>query len=1083
MKAGLQLPGRPVFIDKQAIREHNYCMLALRVIYAFLFALSVLCIIGAARVKRTNIGFILMAAVIAVSDILCVVLVGATSARTASGVLLPYYILHAWLLFSMLFMIILIDRYRSFVISLIISAGACIYQTYLAVSQYFGARIFSFQKRVYFRKAWWVATDSKNTGLFLSFRSYRIMTYINMLIILIVLIICIRYSHTIFKTRYYAFFATVVAYSLIEGLTIHFALPIWIACLLYNFMVVSCLYYVVAYADRALREWSLDSFANDMSDGLILYDRNDDLIHINDMIRNTLDKELVEAFGDKKKLDAWITAPQNYDRANDVVVYEGNGRRYYFKVNIRELGGLMSQIGTLYMLHDSTDTIIRINAMKQANEELERANHMKSDFLANMSHEIRTPMNAVIGMAEIAMREKDMSRTTDYLMQIQSSGRNLLGIINDILDYSKIESGKMEIIEEDYEPFTELSEIASVLGTRIGEKELELFVLVSSKLPKVLHGDSMRIRQVLINLANNAIKFTPQGKVRIEITCEMIASDKINMTFHVIDTGIGIKKDDIDKLFVSFQQVNSRRNRSVEGTGLGLAISKRLVEAMNGQIGVESEYGRGSDFWFTIPQIVTDPENSLEIVRAEEKHAFILCSDRTVIAIFNEEMRRFGVDSSVISSASDYSPSGKKDYLFLTEHVFNGETETILKKYPELNGIILADASSEFVSDISNLKIMRRPETTMSMVRMLNDQYDEPRGIDEQKDFKIDFTAPDARILAVDDNEVNLTIIEGLLAPLNMTLDKALNGKDAIKMATECDYDMILMDHMMPEIDGVDATRAIRTTTGRADKPVIIAVSANVMEEARRLFESAGMNDFVAKPVDLKSLVTTVRKWLPADKIKEDKEIALTESGVKDPEYMVRLRSDMLDVDTAVEVLGSAQLYDRIVEEYYKTGEDKLNSIRTAYTNEDWKDYTIRVHSLKSTSRQIGAMKLGDMAEELEKAGNALDIDKIRSQTDELLNAYSQLLIELSETYATEAADDADKPLISREELDAILDDLWKACDELDMDSMERVSNKFKKYSYEGELGGFIEDIYKAVNDIDTERCTGIITAIRGVRS
>ena len=1054
-------------------------MVALKIIYGFLFALAMVCMALGLRVKRKNIGYILTAAVIAVSDILCVYHLGVRSAKEASKVLLPYYLLHAWLLLFMLLMIILIDRYKSFIVGIILSAGVCVYQTYLVAKQYMGARIFSFQKRVYFRKAWWIATDTKNTGLWLSFRSYRIMTYTNMLILLIVLIMCIRFSHKIFRTRYAAFFGMIIVYSVLEGLTLHFMWPLWMPCILYNIMLVVCLYFTTAYADRSLREWSLDPFANDMSDGLILYDRYDDLIHINDMIRNTLDKELVEGFKDRKKLDAWISAPENMDRVNNVVTYTGNDRAYYFKVNIRELGGRSSNIGTLYILHDSTDSVIRINAMKEANEELERANRMKSDFLANMSHEIRTPMNAVIGMAEIAMREKDVAHMTDYLLQIQSSGRNLLGIINDILDYSKIESGKMEIIEDDYDPFTEYMDIAGVLGTRIGDKPLELFVLVESELPMVLHGDAMRIRQVIINLANNAIKFTPSGTVRIHIKSEPVSEDTVNLSFHIVDTGIGIKKQDLDKLFVSFQQVNSRRNREVEGTGLGLAISKRLVEAMNGEIGVESEYGKGSDFWFVIPQKVTDAANSLSVTEPESKTAMILNDNEDVTSIFTAEAARLGLESRVVPAVTDYEPSGKKDFIFFIEPKYDDSVRLLLEQHPDLNGIILTDIKSEFKPDISNLHIMRRPESTMSMVNMLNEKYDEVRSVDEDKVFKIDFTAPDAHILAVDDNEINLTIIEGLLASLNVDLDKADGGKKAIEMVSRKDYDIILMDHMMPEIDGVDATRAIRTISGRADHPVIIAVSANVMEEARRLFAEAGMNDFVPKPVDGKNLITAVKKWLPDDKIIENTDTESVSVSTDEADE-VKIRCAGLSVDQAVHTLGSASLYDKIVREYYESGYDKMDAIRDAYTKEDWRDYTIKVHSLKSSSRQIGAMELGDMAEALEKAGNAEDIETIRSDTERALKTFGSVLQELSVFFASDDEDEGDKPLITKDELEDILKGLEEACDNLDMDAMESAGDKLKGYSYDDDTREYIEKLHKAIKEIDTETCTEIITVIRG---
>ena len=750
-------------------------MLLLRFVFAVLFLISAGCTVKGALEKRRNIGFLITSAMIAIGDAFCIFVLGIQDAKGATKILLPYYILHAWLLFAFMVMIILIDRYRRLWGYLVPAAVACIYQTYLVVSQYFGARIFSFQKRIYFRQPFWVAVDSKNTGLLFSYRSYRIAMYVCIFLVLCLLVGCIRRSHKIFRARYFALIIIAIAYSVVEGLVIRFTLPVWIPGIVYNLISLLCLYFAGAFANNSLREWSLDRFANDMSDGLILYDKYDDLIHMNDMIKNTLQESLLEDFKDKGKLEQWIIDAGDEENRK-IITYSGADREYYFKVTVRELGGKKSRIGTLYILHDTTDSIIRIKAMEKANEELERANRMKSDFLANMSHEIRTPMNAVIGMAEIAMHEKEMPKVEDYLMQIQSSGRNLLNIINDILDYSKIESGKMEIIEDEYEPFMEFADIANVLVTRIGDKPLELFVVVDSDLPHVLKGDAMRIRQVLINLANNAIKFTPEGIVQVHIKCEPVSPGMVNMTYHVIDTGIGIKEEDLGKLFVSFQQVDSRRNRSVEGTGLGLAISQKLVAAMGGQIGVESEYGKGSDFWFTVPQKVIDETNDVFVEDAAGKHAFVLDENEGMMDVFVREVRRLGAGSSTLASLQDYVPSGKKDFLFFKEDYYNEGIRDFLNHHKDVIGIILIGVASKFVPDIPNLHIMRRPETTIRMVQTLNEKYDEVRSVDEDKVFKADFIAPDARVLIVDDNAINLTIAGGLMAPLKMQIDTADGG-------------------------------------------------------------------------------------------------------------------------------------------------------------------------------------------------------------------------------------------------------------------------------------------------------------------
>lgn len=1052
-------------------------MLLLRFVFAVLFLISAGCTVKGALEKRRNIGFLITSAMIAIGDAFCIFVLGIQDAKGATKILLPYYILHAWLLFAFMIMIILIDRYRRLWGYLVPAAVACIYQTYLVVSQYFGARIFSFQKRIYFRQPFWVAVDSKNTGLLFSYRSYRIAMYVCIFLVLCLLVGCIRRSHKIFRARYYALIIIAIAYSVAERLVIRFTLPVWIPGIVYNLISLLCLYFVGAFANNSLREWSLDRFANDMSDGLILYDKYDDLIHMNDMIKNTLQESLLEDFKDKGKLEQWIIDAGDEENKK-IITYSGADREYYFKVTVRELGGKKSRIGTLYILHDTTDSIIRIKAMEKANEELERANRMKSDFLANMSHEIRTPMNAVIGMAEIAMHEKEMPKVEDYLMQIQSSGRNLLNIINDILDYSKIESGKMEIIEDEYEPFMEFADIANVLVTRIGDKPLELFVVVDSDLPHVLKGDAMRIRQVLINLANNAIKFTPEGIVRVNIKCEPVSPGMVNMTYHVIDTGIGIKEEDLGKLFVSFQQVDSRRNRSVEGTGLGLAISQKLVVAMGGQIGVESEYGKGSDFWFTVPQKVIDETNDVFVEDAAGKHAFVLDENEGMMDVFVREVRRLGAGSSTLASLQDYVPSGKKDFLFFKEDYYNEGIRDFLNHHKDVIGIILIGVASKFVPDISNLHIMRRPETTIRLVQTLNEKYDEVRSVDEDKVFKADFIAPDARVLIVDDNAINLTIAGGLMAPLKMQIDTADGGQCAVDKVKANVYDIVFMDHMMPEVDGVDATRQIRSAGDSIHQPVVIALSANVMEEAKKLFKEVGMNDFVAKPIEVRNLITTIKKWLPAEKIVDSD--AAEAAGEDDArENVERLQGAGLDTEAAIRALGSAALYDKIAAEYYRSGEDKYNSITEAFDTEDWENYTIRVHALKSSSRQIGAMELGSKAEALEKAGMARDINTIRANTEEALHEFRELLDKLSVYYQTEEEDSSDKPMIDKETLASLLGELETACDDLDLDGMEGISDKLKGYAYEEGIRGQIDALYKAIADVDTDGCMDIINELR----
>ena len=1055
-------------------------MLALKIVFIILAAVSLaLAVIGAVS-RRKNIGFIITSLLIMGCDMICIAILGVDNAGQAQNVLLPYYILHALIPATYIFMVILVDRNRKHFYFMIPACVVSLYQVAIIISQYFGRRILLFSKKIFFKNAFWVAVmDSKNDGLFFSFRSYMIAMYIQAAIGVIILILCIRKSNRIFRTRYYVFLIISAIYISAEILKYSFSIPIWMLCIVYNIISAVCLYFTGVFSRNRLREWSLDSFANDMSDGLILYDKYNDLIHINDMIRNTLDKELVEEFRNIDKLTSWLE--ENRDPENEgIVKYISDDEERFFRVTVKEIGGSNSKVGTLYILHDNTNTITRIKAMERANEELERASRMKSDFLANMSHEIRTPMNAVIGMAEIAIREDDHSRIIDSLLQIQSSGKNLLNIINDILDYSKIESGKMEIMEEDYVPFTELQEIVNILSTRIGDKNLELYMLTKGILPHKLHADAMRIRQIIINLANNAIKFTKEGSVVIVIRCDPAGEGMVEMTVHVLDTGIGIRKEDIGKLFVSFQQLDSKRNRKVEGTGLGLAISQKLVQAMGGTIGVESEYGKGSDFWFKIPVKVTDPANDIKIEKADEKYAFVINEKDILVHEFVDEMENLRVNCRMIRSLDEYVPTGRKDYIFIEEYLYIESTRKFFTEHPDVTGVVLVGLSSEFKPAEKNVHIMHRPETTMNMVNILNGIYTDYRLVDRKKAFTIDFTAPDANILVVDDNAINISIVEGLIAPMKLKIEEADGGRQAIEKALNKDYDIIFMDHMMPEIDGVDATRQIREAREKEGRkqPVIIALSANAMEEARKLFAEAGMNDFVAKPVDVRILTAKIKEWLPPEKIIEKVETVEEDTGSEIDKVTIKV--DEIDVETAVKGFGSAALFEKIAKEYYITGEGKLADIRESFTNEDWEGYTIKVHALKSSSRQIGAMALGDEAEALEKAGKAGDIETIRAETEPLLQHFAGLLNKMKE-FCEDKEELSDKPLIDKELLDSLLSDMEEACDDLDMDRMEGIRDKLSEYSYDEAVAGFIKTLSRAVSDMDTDICTEIIGSIRTV--
>ncbi len=749
----------------------------------------------------------------------------------------------------------------------------------------------------------------------------------------------------------------------------------------------------------------------------------------------------------------------------------------------------------IFYLISAEHKVQQSEEMRLAKIAAEDANRAKSDFLANMSHEIRTPMNAIVGMCELILRDQDISENVrESCFNIQSSGRSLLSIINDILDFSKIESGKMELIEAEFNIASMLNDVINMTMTRKGDKKIEIMVHADPDIPCGLIGDEVRIRQIMINLMTNAVKFTHKGAVTLKVS-RSVQDYGINLKISVEDSGIGITEENLEKLFSSFQQVDTRKNRSIEGTGLGLAISKRLVTQMGGFINVSSVYGQGSVFSFVIPLKVSDERPFITVNEPEKLNAAVfidfskfeeIAVEQQYISLMSEISRQLRVKmfhTVSMAELSDSIDSGSVTHCFIGREEYLANKEYFLTAASKITVVLIQDVI-DAVQLPPSIKCIYKPFYTMSAASALNNESI-LLNLNDRRSSSISFSAPRARVLIVDDNEINLRVAAGLMQPYHMQLMTANSGKAAISMLRSKDIDLVFMDHMMPEMDGVETTGIIRGTDGEYYKDLpVIALTANAVSGVREMFTSSGFNDFIAKPIELTALDRVLKRWLPANKVEAP---AAGSYGKNDRRKDARVSTENDGVNISVSkglayTGGNEESYYEILEMYVRKGEEKLEQINGFAFVKDWKNYTIEVHALKSSSLSVGAIKLSELAKKLELAGKSGDYDVIGAENDVLIKLYEDVIAEgrkllekINRTKVSETApSDTSTEAITSEKLKNYISQLENSCNDFDGDETVRIAHELSAYSYDGKpLKIWLEKIGEYAADFEYEKAMG----------
>ena len=740
-------------------------------------------------------------------------------------------------------------------------------------------------------------------------------------------------------------------------------------------------------------------------------------------------------------------------------------------------------------------------SMLEMIEALRKSEREKDDFLANVSHEIRTPINTICGISEIMMKNGVPAELQEDILNIQSAGRNLMSVVGDILDYSELQEGEFEIIEENYHISSTIYDIINMSMAKKSEKNLELVVDCDTNMPSVLTGDEQKIRRVVMNLVNNAIEFTNEGCVSIQFGYRK-EDYGINLVVSVKDTGIGMSRESVENLFEKFTQADMGRTRKKGGVGLGLAIAQTIVNRMGGFITVKSELEKGSEFRVIIPQKVYDETPIVELAGKSDINAAVYINMEQFIhgsvrdeysSVIQHMIEQLDVQCRICRNLAELKRWQKREefnqiFISLLEYQEDPIFFDNLSRTASVHVVI--DHHDDTKVQNKNISKIYKPFFVLSIVSALKNAALEM----EKKNIEIEnhqLYAPDAKVLVIDDNRMNIRVVEGLMRQYGVQVSCALSGQEGIDMLQSKEYDLVFLDHMMPGMDGIETFHHIRRKADLYFKEVpIIALTANAIAGAREMFMKEGFTDFLAKPVESSVLHRALKRHIPIEKQKTLDEKEKLEAQVvkakteEKPETKDTFVIGDLDIEKGLTYCGSKDNYLEILASQRDSGVDILEQVKTFYEKEDWKNYIIVVHGIKSSMMSIGAVTLSEKAKALEFAGKRDDITYIKNQHADMLAEFERVMKMLNESpyLAKKEVEQEviDKSEISEDEFDNKLVELENAAYDLNPDKMLQILNDLSKYAYAGkDLQKELKPVYKKVEMFDFMSAYEVVAKIK----
>ncbi len=803
----------------------------------------------------------------------------------------------------------------------------------------------------------------------------------------------------------------------------------------------------------------------------------------------------------------WISILNGETWKGEFLNKKKNGDQFW---EFASISPIMNDIGEIISFVAVKEDVTKRKQMdidlRIAIEKAESATRAKSDFLANMSHEIRTPMNAIIGLSYLALRTNLNEKQADYVDKINRSGKNLLGIINDILDFSKIEAGKLELETIEFNLEDTIHNLMNVVMLKADEKNLEIIVNIDKEVPNYLIGDPLRLSQILVNLINNAIKFTENGEIIIKIKNIEIENEVCLLKISVLDTGIGMTIEQQKKLFNSFEQADTSTTRKYGGTGLGLTISKNLAELMGGNIDVKSDIDKGSEFYFTASFGLQKFQSlrNISLPYMNELKAIIIEDNHSTLAVTKRYLEDFGIqvegfytgEEAFLAVEESISQNKKMCDLFIVDYKLPGingvELIEKLRRRDEINRqskiVMSTNFARQDIIDAANLvnvdKILQKPVTHSILFDMIMQLFSNEDIIELKK--QPNEKRPDgfelvrgANILLVEDNEFNQQVGYDLLVSERFNVTIATDGKEAVDYIHNQNnkYDIVLMDLQMPVMDGYTATKIIRETLSKEDLPVV-AMTADAMSGVRDQIMEIGMNDYVPKPINPDLLWEVLSKWIEHKK----RDVILDEEilSVVSVDCIEKLKySRLINVEKGLRHVNHKEdVYFSVLTKFYNNYTEIKDEIETAFVAKDYKLAQRKVHNMKSISGTIGATDLYKISDVLENAIIERNVEAISIE----LNVFDEMITAITNEIAPiilTAKGNLKKDVGTDLELSDLIDDLSPYVVKRKITLCKKIVNDLKEKEWSIKYTEHVNELIQAISKYRFEVALSTISKMK----